>query len=265
MRRKRRIVAAWTSVAIVMMVVATACGSSEPSGSGSGEKVEAQGGAPSPIDGDYFSGSSVMRFDRGDWTFVGGSIRWVGTATVSGEELVLSGEQSCPDRATYVWSTTEGALTLAAVEDPCPGRQVLLGKTWEAVPALSEDTPEGTIVTLPDLRFAAYWGHMDVTDRSAAEIEVFIREGVNTGGWAFSSTILVGTPGQTLELTVVNPVGPQIFELEHNFTLEDQAINVDIPIGEEQVVTVTFPQSGSLTFFCRRHVDEGQAGALTVD
>jgi plastocyanin len=256
---------AWTSLAIVMMVVTGACGSSEPSGSGSGQKAEAQAGAPSPIDGDYFSGSSVMRFDRGEWTYVSGTIRWVGMASVSDPELVLSGEQGCPERATYAWSTTGGALTLEAVEDPCPGRQVLLGKTWEAIPALSEDTQEASIVTLPDLRFAAYWGQMDVTDQSEAEIEVFIREGIDTGGWAFSPTILVGTPGQSLELTVVNPVGPKIYELEHNFTLEDQAINVDVPVGEEQVVTVIFPQSGSLTFFCRRHVDEGQAGALTVE
>jgi len=268
----RRVSGRVVTLVIVAMFVAAACGGSESPASGGGpgdEEVSpqpsAQASAPSAIDGDYFSGSSVIRLDAGAWTYVSGAdIRWTGIAEVSDGQLVLSGEQSCPDRATYTWVAGGGTLTLAAVDDPCPGRQVLLGKTWEAIPVLTEDTPKASIVTLPDLRFAAYWGTLDVSGLTSAEIEVFIREGYDTGGWAFSSTILEGTPGQQLDLTVRNPTGKDIYELQHNYTLEEQGISVDIEPGEDATVTVTFPESGSLTFFCRRHVDEGQAGALVV-
>jgi hypothetical protein len=264
----RRVSAQVVTLVVLAIFVAASCRGSETpvSGGGSGdEEASPQVVAPSVIDGDYFSGSSVIRLDAGAWTYVSGSnIRWTGIAEVSESELVLSGEQSCPEPGTYTWTAERETLTLAVVDDPCPGRQVLLGKAWEAIPALSEDTPKTTIVTLPDLRFSAYWGTLNVSGMTSAEIEVFIREGYKIGGWAFSSTILEGTPGQQLDLTVRNPTGKDIYELQHNYTLEEQGISVDIEPGEEATVTVTFPESGSLTFFCRRHVDEGQAGALVV-
>lgn len=255
------------TLVVLAMFVATACGGSEPpvSGGGSqGDGVSPQASAPSAIDGDYFSGGSVIRLDAGAWTFVTGRLRWTGSVEISAGELVLSGEQSCPDRATYTWTAEGTTLTFAVVDDPCPGRQVLLGKAWEAIPALDEDTPKAAVVTLPDLRFSAYWGTLNVSGQTAATIEVAIREGYDTGGWAFSPTILAGEAGQSLELTITNPTGKGIFTTQHNFTLEEQGISVDIEPGEEATVSVTFPESGSLTFFCRRHVDEGQAGALVV-
>jgi plastocyanin len=178
--------------------------------------------------------------------------------------LIVSGEQSCPDRATYTWTAEGQTLTLAVVDDPCPGRQVLLAKAWEAIPALDEDTPKAALVTLPDLRFAGYWGTLDVSGETEATIEVAIREGYDTGGWAFSPTILTGEAGQSLELTISSPTGKGIYVTQHNFTLVEQGISVDMDSGEQATVSVTFPESGSLTFFCRRHVDEGQAGALMV-
>jgi plastocyanin len=255
------------TLVVLAMLVATACGGSEPPDPGGGsrdEGVSPQASAPSAIDGDYFSGASVIRLDAGAWTYVSGGLRWTGIAEIGDGELALSGEQSCPDRATYTWTAEGQTLTLAVVDDPCPGRQVLLGKAWEAIPALDEDTPKATVVTLPDLRFAAYWGTLNVSRETEATIEVAIREGYQTGGWAFSPTILAGEAGQALKLTISNPTGKGIFTTQHNFTLEEQGISVDIEPGEEATVSVTFPESGSLTFFCRRHVDEGQAGALVV-
>lgn len=254
------------ALVVIAMVVTTACGGSEPSVSGGsqGEGDARQASAPSAIDGDYFSGGSVIRLDAGAWTFVTGRLRWTGIAEIGDGELALSGEQSCPDRGTYTWTAEGQTLTLAVVDDPCPGRQVLLGKAWEAIPALDEDTPKAALVTLPDLRFSAYWGTLNVSGETEATIEVAIREGYHTGGWAFSPTILAGEAGQALELTISNPTGKDIFITQHNFTLEEQGISVDIEPGDEATVSVTFPESGSLTFFCRRHVDEGQAGALVV-
>lgn len=252
---------------LVLALMATACGGSESPVSGGGsrdEGVSSQAPAPSAIDGDYFSGASVIRLDAGEWTFVTGRLRWTGIVEVGDGELVVSGEQSCPDRATYTWTAEGTTLTLAVVDDPCPGRQVLLGKAWEAIPALDEDTPRAALVTLPDLRFAAYWGTLDVSGETEATIEVAIRESYDTGGWAFSPTILAGEAGQSLELTISSPTGKGIYVTQHNFTLVEQGISVDLDSGEQATVSVTFPDSGSLTFFCRRHVDEGQAGALVV-
>lgn len=255
------------TLVVLAMFLATACGGSEPRVSGGGSREEGappQASAPSAIDGDYFSGASVIRLDAGAWTYVTGSLRWTGIAEIGDGELVLSGEQSCPDRGMYTWTAEGQTLTLAVVEDPCPGRQALLGKEWEAIPALDEDTPKAAVVTLPDLRFSAYWGTLDVSGQTEATIEVAIREGFDTGGWAFSPTILAGEGGQALELTISNPTGKGIYRTQHNFTLQEQEISVDIEPGEEATVSITFPESGSVTFFCRRHVDEGQAGALVV-
>jgi len=258
----------------LLVLVASACGGSEdvappaadPAGA-TGGREPAQAG-PSPIDGDYFGGTSVLRLDAGSWTFVSGqNIEWTGVVSVADGELTLSGEATCPDAGTYAWTLEGEMLLLESIEEECPGRSVLLSKEWLVVPPLEsvdEDTPKGTIVTLPDLRFTGYWGELDVGGQTSAEIEVFIREGYHEGGWAFSPTILVGAPGQRLELTVRSPVGSKIYEAPHNFTLEEQGISVDIAPGEQATVTVEFPDSGSLTFYCRRHVDEGQAGLLSI-
>lgn len=264
---------------VLLILVAAACGGGEETaaqagpdaGGGTGAGGPAQQPAPagpSPIDGDYYGGTSVLRLDEGTWTFVSGkNIRWTGVASVTDGELAISGEESCPETGTYAWTLAGETLALESIQEECPGRNVLLSKEWQAISSLEsvdEDPPTGTLVTLPDLRFTGYWGRLDVAGRSTAEIEVFIREGYHEGGWAFSPTVLVGEPGQRLELTVRNPTGTKIYPAQHNFTLEEQGISVDIDPGEEAVVTVVFPDSGSLTFYCRRHVDEGQAGLLTV-
>jgi len=262
----------------LLLLVASACGgggdvappAADPAGATGGPEP-AQGPAqagPSPIDGDYYGGTSVLRLDAGSWTFVSGkNIEWSGVVSVTDGELTLSGEATCPDAGTYAWTLEGEMLALESIEEECPGRNVLLSKEWRVVPPLEsvdQDAPKGTIVTLPDLRFTGYWGTMDVAGRDTADIEVFIREGYAEGGWAFSPTVLVGAPGQRLELTVRSPVGSKIYEAPHNFTLEEQGISVDIAPGGEATVTVEFPDSGSLTFYCRRHVDEGQAGLLSI-
>src|SRR5262245_60895852 len=54
----------------------------------------------------------------------------------------------------------------------------------------------------------------------------------------------------TLELTNVGSV-------EHNFTLDEQNVSKDVEPGEEAEVTVTVPESGTLTFFCEYHRQRG--------
>ena len=73
----------------------------------------------------------------------------------------------------------------------------------------------------------------------------------------FNPTTLKGTAGEKLKLEVKNEGSA-----EHNFTLEDQNIDQDVDAGEDATVTVTFPDSGVLEFFCKYHKSSGMVGQL---
>jgi plastocyanin len=75
----------------------------------------------------------------------------------------------------------------------------------------------------------------------------------------FEPTVLTGSPGETLTLDLENEG-----DAEHNFSLTDQGIDEDVEAGEKAEVSVTFPDSGTLVFFCKYHQDMGMRGALTV-
>lgn len=50
----------------------------------------------------------------------------------------------------------------------------------------------------------------------------------------------------------------------HNFSVADQGIDQDIPVGEAISVTVKLPPSGSLAFLCKYHIGAGMQGAFVV-
>jgi plastocyanin len=75
----------------------------------------------------------------------------------------------------------------------------------------------------------------------------------------FEPTVLKGAAGQTLSIKLENGG-----KLPHNFTLEAQSINQDVQPGQDATVSVTFPQSGVLEFFCRFHRSRGMIGELSV-
>jgi plastocyanin len=75
----------------------------------------------------------------------------------------------------------------------------------------------------------------------------------------FEPTVLEGEAGQTLTLEAFNE-GDE----EHNVTIEDQGIDEDIEPDDEGEVEVTFPDSGTVVFFCKYHQDQGMRGALRV-
>ena len=59
----------------------------------------------------------------------------------------------------------------------------------------------------------------------------------------FSPTVLIGSGGQSLQLTIMNKeTPPNDGHNEHNFTLEDQGIDQGIDPGTSETVTVTFPR-----------------------
>jgi plastocyanin len=75
----------------------------------------------------------------------------------------------------------------------------------------------------------------------------------------FQPKTIEGVPGQTITLELKNEGSN-----EHNFTLTDQGVDRDVEAGEDAKVTVTVPQSGSLTFYCKYHRSMGMTGKLQV-
>ena len=86
----------------------------------------------------------------------------------------------------------------------------------------------------------------------------FELEADNEGNaYYFDPTVLTGSAGQKVTLEVKNEG-----DAEHNFTLGAQGIDQDIQSGKSVEVTVTFPQSGVLEFYCKFHRALGMVGEL---
>ena len=75
----------------------------------------------------------------------------------------------------------------------------------------------------------------------------------------FEPTVLRGKPGSQVTLELKNEGST-----EHNFTIDSQSIDKDVEAGEDAKVTVTFPKSGEISFYCKYHKGMGMAGALAA-
>ena len=91
----------------------------------------------------------------------------------------------------------------------------------------------------------------DVAAQSSVEVEM--------DDDYFEPSTLNGEPGQPLTIHLTNEGSK-----EHNFSIETQQVDVDVPAGEEASVEVTFPKSGTLEFVCAYHAEAGMAGSLHV-
>jgi plastocyanin len=95
-----------------------------------------------------------------------------------------------------------------------------------------------------------FHGTKDVTGMTSLEIEA--------DNFYFEPTVLKGTPGQHLTLTIKNSTN----DTEHNFTVESQHVDKDIEDGKSQTVAITFPASGTVRFFCEYHHGSGMGGGI---
>jgi plastocyanin len=75
----------------------------------------------------------------------------------------------------------------------------------------------------------------------------------------FEPTVLKGKPGSRVMLELKNESGT-----EHNFTVDAQNVDQDVEAGKSATVTVTIPQSGEISFYCKYHESMGMAGALSA-
>jgi plastocyanin len=75
----------------------------------------------------------------------------------------------------------------------------------------------------------------------------------------FKPSTIIGGAGQSIVIAVQNEGG-----VEHTFTIDDQDIDLSLSPEQVQEVTVTFPDSGSVEYYCRIHVNLGMRGELKV-
>jgi len=94
-------------------------------------------------------------------------------------------------------------------------------------------------------------GSQDVSGESELDLEL--------DDFYFKPTVINGTAGEKLTLHLENEGST-----EHNFSVTDQGIDKDVEDGAKAEVTVTFPDSGTLVFFCKYHQNMGMRGALEV-
>jgi plastocyanin len=92
-------------------------------------------------------------------------------------------------------------------------------------------------------------GSKSVSGESEVELDDFY----------FEPTVLKGRAGSQVTLELKNEGST-----EHNFTIDSQGIDKDVEAGEDAKVSVTIPQSGEISFYCKYHKSMGMAGALEV-
>ena len=107
----------------------------------------------------------------------------------------------------------------------------------------------GSTIRLADGQRASAHGEADVAGVSTTVIEM--------DDFFFRPTVLHGTPGQRLTVTLSN----QGNEL-HDFRIAAQHIDAGVEAGTPVTVTVTFPEKGAVTFECRYHLLQNMRGEL---
>jgi plastocyanin len=112
-------------------------------------------------------------------------------------------------------------------------------------------TGGGPTIRLADGQRASDHGQAEVAGVSSTVIEM--------GDYFFKPTVLLGTPGQRLTVTLSNQ-GNAL----HDFRIAAQHLDVNVDAGTPVTVTVTFPQQGAVTFECRYHLLQNMRGQLVA-
>jgi plastocyanin len=98
-------------------------------------------------------------------------------------------------------------------------------------------------------------GTQDATGKTTFAIESHN----DSSGYYFNPTILQGSAGQSITLEIKNDGSVQ-----HNFSITSMNVNITLQPGASQEVKVTFPQTGTVEYFCSFHHALGMAGELSV-
>ena len=112
-------------------------------------------------------------------------------------------------------------------------------------------TGGGRSIRLADGQRASAHGEADVAGVSTTVVEM--------EDSFFQPTVLRGTPGQRLTITLSNQ-GNSV----HDFRIAAQHIDANVEAGSPVTVTVTFPEKGAVTFECRYHLLQNMRGELVT-
>lgn len=96
-------------------------------------------------------------------------------------------------------------------------------------------------------------------DHGTKAVEDSGKTEVELDDFYFEPTVLEGRAGEKVTLELKNEG-----QDEHSFTIDAQNVDKDLEPGDEGEVTVTIPQSGVISFYCKYHKSSGMAGALAV-
>jgi plastocyanin len=142
-------------------------------------------------------------------------------------------------RTSSAFAAAAGVALLALTVAAC-------GSSKKAGTSEQGGQSSGTKTTIAGLS-ANDHGSKEVSGTAEVELDDFY----------FNPTVLKGKPGSKVTLTLKNDG-----KVKHNFDLDAQKIDKDIDPGKSTTVTVTIPQSGQVSFFCKYHKSMGMAGAL---
>jgi YVTN family beta-propeller protein len=132
------------------------------------------------------------------------------------------------------------------------GGMAMDGMTMSA-PAQAAAAPSGSQPSRSGPTSMKFNDHGTVDVRGQDEIDLEADDNY------FAPTFLRGAPGQTLTLVVENESSSL-----HNVSIPGLGVDTNVAPHGSTEIQVTFPQSGSTTYFCKFHTALGMNGALLV-
>ena len=155
---------------------------------------------------------------------------------------------------------TGGEQTTPAVEESAEAEPA-----EDTVPL--EDAKTGDLIALPFYPgVGVYSGTADVRGLKTFEMEVPRIANVRT----FAPSVLIGSPGQEIRLTGfeqdARTMGQHDFRIGDtpDFSIDHEIVGEIWDADKSTEFTLTFPQEGSVSFYCSYHLRINMAGMLIV-
>ena len=125
---------------------------------------------------------------------------------------------------------------------------------------------KGDLIALPAYPEAAvYAGTADVRGMKSFRMKIPLTNNLH----AFGPSVLIGSPGQQITLTdfadrAASPIEPHDFRISDGPDPSDDVVGKQWEAAEGTSFQITFPQEGSVAFYCSYHVRTKMAGMLVV-
>lgn len=154
-------------------------------------------------------------------------------------------------RGLLVLTLVMAMVACGGDDEPAPAENPPAAESEQEEDGQPEEEEGGGTITIDGQEANAH-GEQDVSGASTLDLEA--------DDFYFEPTVLTGEAGQELTLHIANEG-----DSPHHFSITDQDIDEDVDPGQDVEVTVTFPDSGTLVFFCSLHQSGGMLGALEVN